>query len=122
MVSDERNGPCDCRRQHSSPGHNKIIKFGRQVYHHCSRHEPACRRAYRCDSGIVVPSVSSPRYIDSIIQICKENDVQAVFCGSDDELLALAAAREAIEKTGAKLLTGSSKALAIARDKWRTYE
>jgi carbamoyl-phosphate synthase large subunit len=83
---------------------------------------PLAAGLYRCDSGILVPPVSSSSYIGSIIQICKDNDVQAVFCGSDDELLALAGAKEEIEKTGAKLLTGSSEALAIARDKWRTYE
>ena len=83
---------------------------------------PLAAGLYRCDSGILVPPVSSSSYIDSIIQICKDNDVQAVFCGSDDELLALANAKEEIEKTGAKLLTGSSEALAVARDKWRTYE
>ncbi len=83
---------------------------------------PLAAGLYRCDSGILVPPVSSSSYIDSIIQICKDNDVQAVFCGSDDELLALAGAKEAIEMTGAKLLTGSSEALAVARDKWRTYE
>jgi carbamoyl-phosphate synthase large subunit len=83
---------------------------------------PLAAGLYRCDSGMLVPQVSSPSYIESIIQICKDNEVQAVFCGSDDELLALAEAKEAIEKTGAKLLTGSPEALAVARDKWRTYE
>jgi len=84
---------------------------------------PLAAGLYRCDSGMLVPPVSSPDYIDSIIKICKNNKVQAIFCGSDDELLALAGAKEVIESsTGAKLLTGSPDALAIARDKWRTYE
>jgi len=48
--------------------------------------------------------------------------VKAVFSGSDEELLALAGAKEIIEKTGAKLLTGPVEALAVARDKWATYE
>jgi carbamoyl-phosphate synthase large subunit len=77
---------------------------------------------YRCDSGILVPPVSSPDYIESMIRACNDNDVQAVFCGSDDELLALTGAKEAIERTGVKLLTGPLEALAIARDKWATYE
>ncbi|AFU59251.1 putative carbamoylphosphate synthase large subunit [Candidatus Nitrososphaera gargensis Ga9.2] len=83
---------------------------------------PLAAGLYRCDSGILVPPVSSPDYIDSVAKVCSDNDVQAVFCGSDDELLALAGAKEAIEKTGAKLLTGPLEALAIARDKWATYE
>jgi len=84
---------------------------------------PLAAGLYRCDSGMLVPPASSLDYIDSIIRVCKDNKVQAIFCGSDDELLALAGAKEAIEsKTGAKLLTGSSDTLAIARDKWKTYE
>jgi carbamoyl-phosphate synthase large subunit len=84
---------------------------------------PLAAGLYRCDTGILVPAVSSPDYIESIISACNDNDVQAVFCGSDDELLALAGAKDAIEsRTGAKLLTGSLEALAVARDKWATYE
>jgi carbamoyl-phosphate synthase large subunit len=84
---------------------------------------PLAAGLYRCDSGILVPAVSSPDYIESIIKACNDNGVQAVFCGSDDELLALAGAKDAIEsRTGAKLLTGSLEALAVARDKWATYE
>ena len=84
---------------------------------------PLAAGLYRCDTGILVPAVSSPDYIESIIRACNDNDVQAVFCGSDDELLALAGAKDVIEsRTGAKLLTGSLKSLAVARDKWATYE
>ncbi|HUG96411.1 MAG TPA: ATP-grasp domain-containing protein [Nitrososphaera sp.] len=84
---------------------------------------PLAAGLYRCDGGILVPAVSAPDYIESMTRACNDNDVQAVFCGSDDELLALADAKGEIEKrTGAKLLTGSPEALAIARDKWVTYE
>jgi carbamoyl-phosphate synthase large subunit len=84
---------------------------------------PLAAGLYRCDAGVLVPAVSSPDYIESIIRICNANDVQAVFCGSDDELLALAGAKEEIEsRTGTKVLTGSLQALATARDKWATYE
>jgi hypothetical protein len=78
---------------------------------------PLAAGLYRCDAGVLVPSVSSPNYIESIIENCNENDVQALFCGSDDELWVLANAKEEIEsRTGAKLLTGSLEALAIAKD------
>ena len=84
---------------------------------------PLAAGLYRCDAGIIIPSVSAPDYIESITNACNDNDVRAVFCGSDDELLALAGAKHEIEKrTGAKLLTGSLNALAIARDKWATHE
>jgi carbamoyl-phosphate synthase large subunit len=84
---------------------------------------PLAAGLYRCDKGVLIPAVSSPDYIESIIKICNDNGVEAIFCGSDDELLILAGAKKEIEnKTGAKLITGSLDALAVARDKWATYE
>jgi carbamoyl-phosphate synthase large subunit len=84
---------------------------------------PLAAGLYRCDAGVLVPAVSSPDYVESIVKVCNDNGVQAVFCGSDDELLALAGAKEEIEsKTGVKVLTGSLEALEVARDKWATYE
>ena len=77
---------------------------------------------YRSDSGVIVPPATSPDYIDTIVKCCKKRDVQAVYCGSDNELVVLSAARKEIEETGAKLLVGNLDALTIGRDKWRTFE
>ena len=83
---------------------------------------PLAAGLYRCDAGVLVPPASSPDYVDAIVKICEKMSAQPVFCGFDDELLALASTKERIEKTGAKLLTGSLEVLAVARDKWSTYE
>lgn len=84
---------------------------------------PLAAGLYRTDKGIIIPSADSPNYIERVIEACNENNAQAIFCGSDDELLILANSKDRIEReTGAKLLTGSIKALTIARDKWATYE
>jgi carbamoyl-phosphate synthase large subunit len=77
---------------------------------------------YRSDSGVIVPSSDSTDYIQAIISACKKNSIDAVFCGSDNELLVLSAARKEVEETGARLLVGDYNALAIARDKWKTFE
>ena len=100
----------------------KSLKLSKRYTIITSDMSPLAAGLYRSDTGILGPPASSPAYIESITQICEDNSVQAVFCGSDDELLTLAGAKEAIEKTGAKLLTGSTEALAVARDKWRTYQ
>lgn len=84
---------------------------------------PLAAGLYRCDRGIIIPLASSPQYIDRVIEICQDNEIQAIFCGSDDELLVLASAKERIEdETGAKLITGSLEVLQIARDKWSTFQ
>ena len=78
---------------------------------------------YRCDVGILVPSASSPDYIDSIIKISIEQNVHAIYVGSDAELIVLGNAKERIEReTGAKLLTSPIEVLITARDKWKTFK
>src|SRR5437899_11762114 len=66
---------------------------------------PQAAGLYRSNIGILVPSHSSPDYVESIIKICKEQSVKAIFVGSDEELLPIAFAKEKIEKeTGAVVL------------------
>ena len=78
---------------------------------------------YRCDIGILVPSASSPDYIDSIIKVSREQTVHAIYVGSDVELIVLGEAKERIEhETGAKVLTSPIQVLITARDKWKTFE
>ena len=78
---------------------------------------------YRSDVGILVPQPSSPDYVESIIKICKEQNVQAVFVGSDEELLPVAFAKEKIEKeTGAVVLINTLSVISTGIDKWKTFE
>ncbi|HEV2192365.1 MAG TPA: ATP-grasp domain-containing protein [Nitrosopumilaceae archaeon] len=78
---------------------------------------------YRSDIGILVPSPSLHDYVDSLIKICKEQNVKAIFVGSDEELLPVAFAREKIEKeTGSVVLINPTNVISTAMDKWKTFE
>ncbi|MCI0558382.1 MAG: ATP-grasp domain-containing protein [Nitrososphaera sp.] len=78
---------------------------------------------YRCEAGALLPPASSPRYLEALSEVCERFDIQAVFCGSDDELMTLAEAKTTAERrTGAKFMVGSKKGISTARDKWKTYE
>src|SRR5579872_3545760 len=78
---------------------------------------------YRSDIGILVPPTSSSDYVDSIIKICKEQNIQAIFVGSTEELLSIAFAKEKIAKeTGTVVLTNTINVISIATDKWKTFE
>lgn len=78
---------------------------------------------YRSDNGILIPSASSPDYVDSLIKLCKQREVKAIFVGSDDELLTIARAQTQIERESAtKALVGSLDLISKARDKWKTFE
>jgi carbamoyl-phosphate synthase large subunit len=84
---------------------------------------PLAAGLYRSDVGLLVPPAASPDYVDAITSICKNNDISAIFVGSDGELLTLAAAKGKIEReSGVRVLTGPRDVLSIARDKWKTYE
>jgi carbamoyl-phosphate synthase large subunit len=84
---------------------------------------PLSAGLYRCDQGIIVPPADSSQYVDNIVQICKDQDIDALFVGSDDELLILAKAKERIEhESNSTVIVGSFQALAIGRDKWETYQ
>ena len=78
---------------------------------------------YRCDTGVLIPPASSPNYIDSIINVSKEQNISAIYVGADEELMAIVTAKERIEEeTGAKVLTNPLEVTTIARDKWKTFE
>src|SRR5215204_1832226 len=63
---------------------------------------------YRSDNGILIPSASSPDYIDNLIKLCRQREVKAIFVGSDDELLTIAGAQTQIDREAStKALVGS---------------
>jgi carbamoyl-phosphate synthase large subunit len=57
---------------------------------------------YKCDIEILVPSASSHDYIDSIIKVSREQNVHAIYVGSDVELIVLGDAKERIEHETSK--------------------
>jgi len=83
---------------------------------------PLAAGIYRAQAGFVVPYGSDPSYVDSMIGVVRKTESEAIFIGSDEELLPLAAARERIEKeTGAKVIVNTPEALETCLDKWKTY-
>jgi len=78
---------------------------------------------YRCNSGILVPSATSSNYVDSLIKVCNEQNILAIYVGSDKEMLVIGNAKDRIEsETDAKVITNPLNVLNIARDKWKTCE
>jgi carbamoyl-phosphate synthase large subunit len=84
---------------------------------------PLAAGIYRSDLGILIPSALSEQYVDSIIKICKEQSIKAIFVGSDEETIPITHARSEIEsKTEAIVLTNPAEVITTASDKWKTYE
>jgi carbamoyl-phosphate synthase large subunit len=84
---------------------------------------PLAAGLYRSDLGLIVPKASDPEYIDSIIKHLKDYDCDALFVGSDEELMTIATAKKRIERESpAKALVTELDVIRIARDKWETYK
>lgn len=77
---------------------------------------------YRADVGILVSSPTSPDYVSQMIRICNENKIDAVFVGSDEELMPLVMSREQMEqKTRSITIANPESVIRTASDKWSTY-
>jgi carbamoyl-phosphate synthase large subunit len=78
---------------------------------------------YRCDSGILVPSASSIDYVESIMRIVDDNDISAIYVGSDIELAKLARAKPDIESNSKVVVVSNPlEVIETARDKWKTFQ
>jgi len=72
------------------------------------------------DCPYVVPRVTSPDYVATLVEICRNDQVNQVFPLIDPDIPVLAANRQAIEATGANVAAVSVEAAEITSDKWQT--
>jgi carbamoyl-phosphate synthase large subunit len=84
---------------------------------------PQAAGLYRSDDGFITPSAFAPEHVSSVIKICSEQQVDAVFVGADEELMPLALAKDRVEKeSGAVVISNPPEVISLATDKWKTYE
>lgn len=80
---------------------------------------PALRLA---DRPYIVPRLDDPDYVPALLEILGREQVAVVFPLIDPDVPKLAAHREVLQATGARLAVVSPEAAGIAADKWRTNE
>lgn len=78
---------------------------------------PACRLA---DKSFPVHRVTSPEYIDELLNICVSNNVKLVIPTIDTELAILAANRDRFAERGIEIMVSDSSFIALCRDKRKT--
>ena len=84
---------------------------------------PLAAGLYRSDLGVIVPKADAEGYAEAIVKLCREETVEALFVGADEELHPIAAARERIEKeSGAVVVSNPMTVLKTGTDKWKTFE
>lgn len=78
---------------------------------------------YFADKARKLPRINEPNYIESIINICNEENISLIIPTIDTDLLLLAQSKKDIEsKTKANLLISDIDAIKICRDKIKTQE
>lgn len=72
------------------------------------------------DRSYIVPPLESKEYIPSLVRICRDEQVRLIFPLIDPDIAVLAANRDELEGTGAKLASVPLWAAKITADKWET--
>jgi len=84
--------------------------------------DPLAPALQEVDRPYIVPRVSDPEYIPTLVKICSREQVDLVFPLIDPDIPVLARHRQELESTGAKVIVVSEEAATITADKWLTYK
>ena len=74
------------------------------------------------DVKLQVPAVYDPKYVDIILQICKEQKIDALLSLNDLELPILAENKAKFEAEGVKVIVSDPAVIDIAFDKYKTAQ
>lgn len=75
-----------------------------------------------CDRQYVVPRITDPGYVDTLLDICQENDIRAITTLIDPEIEILAANSQRFKDAGIMMLCPSSKSAAYCFNKYEFYK
>jgi len=84
-----------------------------------SQYAPAL---YFADKQYLVPRIDSPEYIDTILDICKKEDINTVTTFIDPEIMILAKNREKFEALGVEVLAPYTETAELCFDKYEFYK
>ena len=105
---------------------NKLIRYfkepengiSRIVGTDCSPYAPAL---YEADAHYLVPRMTSPDYLDTILKICQEESIDAVLPLQEDELYLIASHSEMFREAGITPIVSDRQAIELCRDKYAFY-
>lgn len=74
------------------------------------------------DRPYVVPRMSSPDYVPTLLEVCRRESVDLILPLIDADIEVLLRHRDELAATGARVAVASAAAIALTRDKWRSTE
>lgn len=106
---------------------NKVVQYfkrevgkeGKVVATDCSNLAPAI---YEADKFYLVPRITYPGYLETILDICRKENIDGVFSLIDPELSMLAKEREKFLEVGATPIVSPYELVEICFDKYKMYQ
>lgn len=106
---------------------NKLVQYfkealgtrGRVIATDCSKLAPAL---YDADHYYIVPRMDDKDYLDTVLEICRENQIKGVLSLIDPELSLLAENREAFLAIGSTPIISDYDLVEMCFDKYQFYE
>lgn len=93
--------------------------FDRVIGTDCNAYAPAL---YETDKYYLVPRMTSPDYLGTILQICEDEQIDAVLPLQEDELFLTASHRELFTSKGICPIVSSPETVELCRDKYAFYK
>lgn len=106
---------------------NKLIRYFKEpgngidriIGTDCSTYAPAL---YETDNHYIVPRMTSPDYLDIILDICQKERIDAVLPLQEDELFLIASHRERFTDAGILPIVSEKDTVELCRDKYAFYQ
>lgn len=106
---------------------NKLVRYFKEkgngiekiVGTDCSAYAPAL---YETDSHYLVPRMTSPDYLDIILDICKKEQIDAVLPLQEDELYLIASHQKLFTDAGITPIVSAPETIELCRDKYAFYK
>ncbi|MBQ6505531.1 MAG: ATP-grasp domain-containing protein [Flexilinea sp.] len=77
---------------------------------------------FLADKRRIMPPASDPNYIETLLQVCKEEGVQALFTGSEPELKKISAVQDEVRAAGIFLPMNTEEVIETCMDKSKTMD
>ena len=81
---------------------------------------PVSKGLFLVDKKTILPPASDPNYIEALLQVCKEEGVQALFTGSEPELKKISAVQDQVRAAGIFLPMNTKEVIDTCMDKSKT--
>lgn len=81
---------------------------------------PVSKGLFLVDKKRILPPASAPDYIETLLKVCKEEGVQALFTGSEPELKKISAVQDDVRAAGIFLPMNPKEVIDTCMDKSRT--